>query len=1188
MPVQGGGADAGVRGLSGDRRGGADAGCGGLPVPVPHGSRAAAAHLTLHDPQSGVGSAITSAEGSSLDQSQLRSPTSLRDTGNVPFDPGSQSDIPVGQQRGCSAFGVGARLVNSDAVLEAIETMNLICWNCRGLGRSLASNKMQYLANLMTSTNAKVTFISETLSSKTKSHDLVNRFPISDCFVVPAEVRSGGLWVMWMDDIKLDIIYSSQNVVLASVVNTSANFNFLLVCIYGDPHHRKNKDIWKLVEEFVSSSPGKPVYCMGDFNDILDPLEKNSNVVLNRLRMASFSNHIKRCGLIDMGFNGPAFMWCNKRFTSIPTYERLDRCFANVEWCKVFPNTAVYNLPIMYSDHAPILTISKPVTVKTKRPFKFENWWLLEEDYHDMAKNNWITSNNKPFHVRAALLAGSLKKWSKSKRPLQQQLDIIHKDLEMLQANPIHLQDHNREASLIEQYDKTMTKLTEFYRQRAKRHWATIGDRNTNYFHNSVLKRRRKNRISSIIDHNNKILQSPDEIADCFINYFINLFSSSNPNLDTLPSLNNNNENIMDCPTAPDKDEVLQVLKGMKKNASPGPDGLNVAFYLSAWKWIGEDITKLVQDFYARGKLHPQLNKTCITLIPKKENANIPQDFRPISLCNVVYKIITKTLANRLKDLLPDYIHESQQAFIQGRRVTNNIVIAQEITHSFLLKSWKHKAFMLKIDLAKAFDRIEWCFIRRALFRKGLHCHFIDLIMECISSATFSVNINGQPFGSFKGSRGIRQGCPLSPYLFILAVNELSLSMQEALNANHFSSIQLGPGCPPIHSLMFADDLIVCGRADNNDANTTAFIINQFCAVSGQTPNWNKSAILFSKNTDDNLRNQIKNIFPAPNMDCNTTHLGHPLILPGKNRPAAYNFIIDKFRAKLNCYKANRLSHAGRLTLIKSVFASLPVYYMSNILLSKSTINKLTSINRKFWWTGIDKDNASKPICFRAWDDICKPMHQGGLGIRDLYMMNKSMVAMMAWRVIKSPNSLVTKVLKAKYFHNSSIWKVNGNVPKSAFWSSILKVLPFISKASHTQIANGNTCIWTSPWCNDWDNIYDHLKPNLGIPCPKVVSDLWKPNCKSWDEDKINIFFDDNFKRNILQTPIINANMDDTLCWIHTPNAECTTKSAYKALMQEAQPRLQSQSHTISDSEISILNQVWKSKNLAPRVKTFA
>jgi hypothetical protein len=102
-----------------------------------------------------------------------------------------------------------------------------------------------------------------------------------------------------------------------------------------------------------------------------------------------------------------------------------------------------------------------------------------------------------------------------------------------------------------------------------------------------------------------------------------------------------------------------------------------------------------------------------------------------------------------------------QQAFLQGRRISNNITIAQEITHSFQLSSWKEQAFMLKVDLAKAFDRIEWKFITRALARRGLHNHFINLIHECISTATFSVNINGQPFGRFRGSRGIRQGCPL-------------------------------------------------------------------------------------------------------------------------------------------------------------------------------------------------------------------------------------------------------------------------------------------------------------------------------------------------------------------------------------------------------------------------------------------
>jgi hypothetical protein len=149
------------------------------------------------------------------------------------------------------------------------------------------------------------------------------------------------------------------------------------------------------------------------------------------------------------------------------------------------------------------------------------------------------------------------------------------------------------------------------------------------------------------------------------------------------------------------------------------------------------------------------INDTHIALIPKKLVPIVPADYRPISPCNVVYKIIAKCIANRLKPHLPDYIHPSQQAFIEGRRISNNIIITQEITHSFTLSSWKNKAFMLKIDLAKAFDRIEWNFIVAALTCKGLPSHFINLIHACISSPTFSVVINGQPFTKFRGDRGI-------------------------------------------------------------------------------------------------------------------------------------------------------------------------------------------------------------------------------------------------------------------------------------------------------------------------------------------------------------------------------------------------------------------------------------------------
>ena len=145
-------------------------------------------------------------------------------------------------------------------------------------------------------------------------------------------------------------------------------------------------------------------------------------------------------------------------------------------------------------------------------------------------------------------------------------------------------------------------------------------------------------------------------------------------------------------------------------------------FYLATWGWIGAVVTVLVRSlfvlvssFFESGVLPSHINYTHIALIPKKLVPLIPVNYWPISLCNVIHKLIAKCLANRLKPHLPDYIHPSQQAFIEGRHISNNIIIAQEIIHSFALTSWKDQAFMLKIDLAKAFDRLEWNFIVAAL-----------------------------------------------------------------------------------------------------------------------------------------------------------------------------------------------------------------------------------------------------------------------------------------------------------------------------------------------------------------------------------------------------------------------------------------------------------------------------------------
>ena len=517
------------------------------------------------------------------------------------------------------------------------------------------------------------------------------------------------------------------------------------------------------------------------------------------------------------------------------------------------------------------------------------------------------------------------------------------------------------------------------------------------------------------------------------------------------------------------------------------------------------------------------INDTHIALIPKKLVPLIPADYRPISLCNVIYKIIAKCIANRLKPHLPNYIHPSQQAFIEGRRISNNIIIAQEITHTFALSSWKSKAFMLKIDLAKAFDRVEWDFIVAALNRIGLHSHFIKLIYACISSPTFSIIINGQPFAKFKGDRGIRQGCPMYPYLFILAINELSIALQEAMSANNFAGVKLGPTCPSIHSLLFADDILVCGQATDQEALRMKQILQNFCNLLGQTPNWMKSGIIFSKHVDQNTANAINQIFPVPKIDSNFIHLGHPLIIPGKDRTTAYNFVLDKFKSKLSTYKADHLSHAARLELIKSVFSSIPVYYMSNILFTKKFIAKLRAVIRNFWWTGIRSETNSKSFCLRAWKDICAPKNEGGLGIRNLQAMNQGLLLTTAWRIANNKYDYLYAVLRSKYFADSSIWRPNTNVPKSAFWASILKVLPILNQHSFYQISSGQISIWSSPWVEGWNSIYDSLiiqQPDFVYPAK--VKDLWLPGQRVWNSQLIRNIFQDPLASNIIQTPILD------------------------------------------------------------------
>lgn len=173
-------------------------------------------------------------------------------------------------------------------------------------------------------------------------------------------------------------------------------------------------------------------------NDLLYDLDTNSTNV-NRSRMSMFRSLVKQCGLFDLGFSGPAYTWTNKRFFSKPTYERLDRCLVNAEWCQVYPISNVYNMPLIHtlSDHAPILLSTDGSIRNVQKSFKFENWWLKEKDFQAHAKAVWSKSRNRSFAARTNHLAGALKIWCKKKKPLQEELKALEEQIKQVQMQPL-------------------------------------------------------------------------------------------------------------------------------------------------------------------------------------------------------------------------------------------------------------------------------------------------------------------------------------------------------------------------------------------------------------------------------------------------------------------------------------------------------------------------------------------------------------------------------------------------------------------------------------------------------------------------------------------------------------------------------------------------------------------------------
>ncbi|CAA7036802.1 unnamed protein product [Microthlaspi erraticum] len=373
----------------------------------------------------------------------------------------------------------------------------------------------------------------------------------------------------------------------------------------------------------------------------------------------------------------------------------------------------------------------------------------------------------------------------------------------------------------------------------------------------------KNNRITKIKKRDGTWAETEESIEKVATDYFQNLFTSSQPeNFEEVlryvtakvtPSIND----ALTC--KPSKEEITSAIKDINPDKAPGPDGMTSLFYQKFWDVTANEIICMVNDFFENEALDPRLNQTNISLIPKTERPRDMTEFRPISLCNVSYKIISKILSKKLKRYLPKLISETQSAFVARRLITDNILIAQEAFHALRTNpSCKSKYVAIKTDMSKAYDRVEWSFLEALMLKMGFNDKWVSWIRVCISSVSYQVLINGEAKGHISPSRGLRQGDPLSPFLFIILTEALVGLIQGAEEEGRIQGLKIARNCPVISHLLYADDSLFFCKADIQQCTKLMRIIEVYDEASGQLLNAAKSSIFFGNKVPMDTRTELK------------------------------------------------------------------------------------------------------------------------------------------------------------------------------------------------------------------------------------------------------------------------------------------------------------------------------------------
>ena len=847
---------------------------------------------------------------------------------------------------------------------------------------------------------------------------------------------------------------------------------------------------------------------------------------------------------MHLNTSGPYFTWSKNAQSNIDS--RLDRALCSIEWFDIWHSVSCTALTKHVSDHTPLLLKADNVAVSGPKPFRFISAWSLHPTFEEVVANSW----SKPVHASCPMvsiqlklkqLKYDLKVWNTDVfgnihvkvKEANDQLQKIQMDIDVSGHSPtLDKLEGEAQANLI----SALHTQEVFWKEKSRVKWLKDGDRSTAFFHRIARQRWATNKIT-VLKHQGNSIHDPVLLKEHIVNHFQELYTSQNQTLNhdlvskVIPQLVSPLDNDL-LSSIPNSDEIKRAVFSLNPNSAPGPDGFPGSLYQKCWHIVGEDVCKAITIFFQHSWLLPGFNSNFITLIPKNPSADSISNFRPIALANFIFKVIPKILSDRLSNIAPHLISNQQNGFVKGRHIHNSIGITSECFNMLDRKNFGGN-IAIKLDIAKAFDTLDWGFLLKVLTAFGFSTVFINWIKCILNSAMLSILVNGTPCGYFSCSRGVRQGDPLSPILFCLAEEVLSRYISFHADNGSLKPISSPKGIKaPTHSL-YADDVILFCRGDKTNLKLVQKILDDYAKASGQFINKSKSKIYFGKEAV----HRKPEITTTMGMAAGSTpfnYLGVP-IFKGKPKLLHLLPVAEKVRLKLEGWAGKVLSFAGRAELIKSVAVPMLLHSFMVYLWPAKLIQTVNTWLRNFLWSG---DIGIKKLVTVAWHSVCRPKLCGGLGMRDLNQLNKAALLKHTWDVLHLDNQWGNHV-KGRF--NIISTKASTSYKVSSIWPGFKGALQTIDEQAIWIIGDGKQInIWEDRWL-----------PSSPISCPSplltksskvssfITTNHW--TIPSWFKHQYPFLVSD-----ILQIHLPSKPSVDHLIWPLSPKGELTFKDAYK------------------------------------------